>query len=118
MTIRKKYYIAVDFDGTLTVGDLFPDIGPKNKKIIRKIVERKEFLENQGYEVVFILWTCREDIPEGNFLTQAKEYCKKNIPEIPFKYFNESPETCFGYPELVRKISCDEYWDDKAVEVI
>ena len=114
---NNNYYVAVDFDGTI-VKDCFPDVGTRNEKVIRKIIERKEFLESQGYNVTFVLWTCRENLPERNYLTEAINFCKNHIPEIPFKYFNECPETSFGYPELVRKISCDEYWDDKAVEVI
>jgi hypothetical protein len=101
-------YIAVDFDGTLCE-HAFPGIGevkPIHKRLHDLIIQ------NQKEGCKIILWTCREDIPEGNYLTQAVDWCKTQ--GIEFDYINENPECDFGHPEKVRKIVADIYIDDKA----
>lgn len=49
-----KKVIAVDFDGTITLGDNYPDLGIVNKKAIDVINKIKK----RGHEI--IIWTCRD----------------------------------------------------------
>ena len=104
-------YIAVDFDGTLCE-HTFPIIG-KQQAIHKNIMEYVKGQKKKGHKI--ILWTCREDIPEGDYLTQAVEWCKGK--GLEFDYVNENPECDFGHPEKVRKIVADLYIDDKAVSI-
>jgi hypothetical protein len=102
--------IAVDFDGTLCE-HAFPGIG-EIKEIHKKVIEYIRFQHKQGNTI--ILWTCREDIEEGNFLTEAVEWCKKN--DIPIDYINEYPmHGLKGFAS--RKVCADVYIDDKALNV-
>lgn len=112
---KERYYIAVDLDGVLATPVCFPDIGEKNKAVVGALLRHAKYVrEVFKKEVVFILWTCRADLPEkdSDYLTQALNWLKENIPEIHFTYVNENPEVCMGHPELVKKIHADEYWDD------
>lgn len=83
--------IAVDFDGTLCEY-AFPGTG-----------EQKQIHKNV------------EDIPEGNYLTEAIEWCKAK--GLEFDYVNQNPECDFGHPEKVRKIVADCYIDDRAINL-
>ena len=102
--------IAVDFDGTLCE-HRFPEIGKINivhENVIKYIRKQKE------YGCTIILWTCREDLPERKYLTEAVEFCKKN--NIPVDYVNEYPMPGFeGF--ATRKVCADLYIDDKALNV-
>lgn len=98
-----KYYIAVDFDGTL-VEDMFPDIGP-GRKTIQKLLFYYDLLESIDIKPVIILWTCRA----GKYLDDAKTWAYKFLStRIRPRYFNENPERGHGSP----KIFAHEYWDD------
>lgn len=113
------YTIAVDFDGTL-VDNAFPDITQATPKwnVVDKLKNDIEwYSRTYGYDVKLILWTCREDIPEGNFLSEAVDYCYRTFG-LEFDAVNENPWSEWGskYPDKVRKIYADEYWDDKAVK--
>ena len=110
----QNYYIAVDFDGTL-VEHKFPEIGEPREDVKQKLFNHINVLNHHGFSPTLILWTCREDLPERAYLTEAVDWCKEH--EIPIKYVNENPECDFGYPEKVRKIVANEYWDDKAFKV-
>jgi len=103
-----KMTIATDFDGTLCI-DEFPLIGEPRQHVIKWCKDMKK----QGN--ILILWTCREDIPEGNYLTKAVKWC--GLQELKFDYINENPLCNFGHPELVRKIVADVYLDDRAMNV-
>lgn len=110
-------FIAIDFDGTLTVGNRFPNIGPANIPNIETIQKIISMYSEQGYRTVLILWTCREDWPDEpskQFLTEAINWCDDNVP-FKFDYINENPECDFGRPNLVRKIIADLYIDDKSL---
>lgn len=97
--------IAVDFDGTLSLGE-WPGVGPANMELFSFLKNLKE----AGARL--ILWTCRE----GEALRAAVDFCldqgllfdavNDNLPEIVNKYGTNS-----------RKISCDCYIDDRAVFV-
>lgn len=112
--MRKPYFIAVDFDGCLT-RNAFPETGELNYATLIKMLLKKAVMFNAGYDVYYILWTCRENIEERAYLDEAVEFC--TMHEIPIDFVNENPLMNFGRPDLVRKIYADEYWDDKAVVV-
>lgn len=97
--------IAVDFDGCLCQDD-YPAIGPPNWEVIRRA------LAEQEGGAALILWTCRQ----GEYLAQAVNACR--LWGLTFDAINENlPERIAAYGNDCRKISADEYWDDKAVRV-
>jgi len=104
---KANMVIAVDFDGTLCEHE-FPEIGEPKQRIINYIKAEKE----KGATIV--LWTCREDIPERNYLAEAIEWCKAH--DIPIDNVNE-----YTLPEFhgfaSRKVCADIYIDDKALNV-
>lgn len=108
MRTKNKYYIAVDFDGTL-VENKFPIIGDIKSKTIQALQKRITGIHAIcECEIVIILWTCRA----GEYLEDAKEWCKNNLPkELMPKYYNENPERYHESPKVV----ADEYWDDRNV---
>ena len=111
------YTIAVDFDGTL-VTDAFPDINKAkpNYVILLQLLDRvNQIRENEYKDVKLILWTCREDLPEGSYLTDAIDYCKEVLC-LEFDAINENTwsEWQQKYSNKVRKIVANEYWDDRA----
>jgi hypothetical protein len=94
--------IAVDFDGTLCERK-YPDIGAPITPVIEYVKERKAAGD------IIILWTCRV----GVHLENAVEWCKRQ--GLTFDYINENaPERVGQYGGDTRKISADEYIDDKA----
>ena len=106
--------IAVDFDGTLALGNTFPVIaGKPNKLLINWLKYRKNHGDN------ILLWSCRENYgginyKDHHYLDDAIEYCKQfglffdnvnaNLHEKPNEY-----GTLYG-----RKITADLYIDDKS----
>lgn len=100
-------FIAVDFDGTLCINK-FPKIGKVNA-INRKVHEVVKQLKSEGH--ILILWTCREDGPNGKYLKEAIEWCKTQ--GLEFDYINENPESPWG--DTKRKIYADLYIDDKSI---
>lgn len=97
--------IAVDFDGTICAED-WPRIGEANEDMIYTIRDR------QARGDKFILWTCRE----GQLLMEAIEWCQQR--GIEFDAINDNlPEQKKKYRDNPRKVSADEYWDDRAVPV-
>lgn len=97
--------IAVDFDGCLCE-IAWPGIGRPNIPIIQRLIEMK----NDGVKIV--LNTCRV----GTYLSEAVEWCLQH--GLSFDAVNENlPERINEYGGDCRKISADEYWDDKAVRV-
>lgn len=102
--------IAVDFDGTLCE-HRFPDIG-ETKPVHRKVIEYIKFAKKKGATI--ILWTCREDLPDRKYLSEAVEWCKQNY--IPIDFVNEYPMPDFPV-FATRKVCADIYIDDKAVNI-
>lgn len=95
--------IAVDFDGVLCE-NRYPDIGKENNEVIEELKKEKE----KGTKL--ILWTCRE----GKELKEAIKWCAKK--SLHFDAINDNiKERIDQYGNNSRKISADEYWDDKAV---
>lgn len=94
--------IAVDFDGTLSLGVTYPNIGIPNKKLISWLNEQAK----NG--AALILWTCRN----GEHLKKAVEFCKLN--GLIFDAINENlPEHIRLYGRDTRKIYATMYIDDK-----
>lgn len=109
--------IALDFDGTLCHGNLFPAIGEPRMWLIKKAIEWR----NKGHKV--ILWTCREDIlpsdyspywPIGNYLTEAIEWCKSHGLEFDAVNMNLT-ELDDPSAKVSRKIFAHYYIDDKSI---
>ena len=108
----RKRVIAVDFDGTLCTHK-FPEIG-EIKQVHQNVINYVKQCRANGN--IIVLWTCREDLPDRAYLTEAVEWCKEQ--GIEFDSVNEyvNPEvSCFG--KYARKIAADEYIDDKAVNI-
>lgn len=98
-----RWTIAIDFDGTLC-HDAYPNIGPER----RDVIERALTAQRQG--AALILNTCRC----GAALDRAVAWCRAR--GIEFDAVNENlPERVEYYGRDCRKISADEYWDDRAV---
>lgn len=100
---RRAPVWAVDFDGTLSLGNHFPNIGKPNTRLI----ELLKMARLQGIRL--ILWSSRE----GNYLTEAVEWCKDlglefdavndNIPDM-IEYVGGNP----------RKVVAHLFIDDRA----
>ena len=95
--------IAVDFDGTITEEDLYPEIGKIRKHFIDWLIKRK----NQGDNL--ILWTCRT----GDTLEEAIEVCKQNGLTFDAVNKNLYEDIEPGY-KSIRKIIADVYIDDRS----
>ncbi len=103
--------IAIDFDGTLCEHK-FPEIG-EIKEQHQKVID---FIRNEKSKenTITILWTCREDLKERMYLSEAVEWCKNN--DIPIDFVNEYPLPQFkGFAS--RKVCADLYIDDKAINM-
>lgn len=99
--------IATDFDGTLCT-DKWPDIGEPNQQLINHFIE-----ERADGRIKLILWSCRC----GEMLNDAVDWCHDH--GLEFDAVNENiPETVIKFGSESRKISADEYWDDRARRII
>jgi len=99
---KRRVVIAVDFDGVLCENQ-WPQIGPEKKGNIELAKYRKQA------GAALILWTCRC----GEQLDEAVAWCRER--GLEFDAVNENlPERVAFYGSESRKISADEYWDDKA----
>lgn len=95
--------IAVDFDGTICENK-WPNIGRPNRFVIDALKRHKE----NGDQV--ILWTCRS----GALLEAAVQFCR--LAGLEFDAINDNvPERIATFGNNSRKVSADEYWDDKAI---
>lgn len=95
--------LAVDFDGTLSMGN-WPECGPANDGLITFLLKRKMIGDK------IILWTCRE----GKELRDAVEWCR--AMGLEFDAVNDNlPDVINLYGCNSRKISCDFYIDDRAI---
>lgn len=109
----EKMVIAVDFDGTLCIGNNFPLIGEPRLWLIELV--RK--LKQDGHKL--ILWTCRENhggayYENKNYLDDAVSWCSSH--GIEFDAINQNiNEAKYPNVKFCRKIACDWYIDDKAM---
>lgn len=95
--------ITIDFDGCLCENS-YPDIGEPHWDVIDKAIEESEA------GAALILWTCRT----GEKLAEAIYACTGW--GLFFDEVNANLQERIGqYGVESRKISADEYWDDKAV---
>ena len=102
----RRTIIACDFDGTLCESH-YPVIVRPNKPLIEAV----KLLQKLDYEL--ILWTCRE----LDDLTIATDYLKQF--DLVFERANENSPAIIEYFDFdSRKINADEYWDDKAIEIV
>lgn len=108
MTPEGNYIYAVDFDGTLSVGDTeekrWPNTGDPNEDLIKYLVRQRV----EGNKV--ILNTNRT----GDLLVEAVRFCR--VYGLEFDAVNMNlPEMILAYGNDSRKISADFYIDDLAV---
>lgn len=97
--------IAIDFDGCLCE-DAWPDIGEPYWEVIHAAI--REQVDGAS----LILWTCRT----GHLLSEAIEACEGW--GLTFDAVNANlPERLEYYGTESRKISADEYWDDRAMHM-
>ena len=103
-TLRKV--IAIDFDGTITNEDTYPE----TSQLAEYCKETLDYLYNKGY--VLILNTCRT----GVAYSIAIQYLKDNNIYQFFSYFNENdPQRVEMFNGDCRKISADFYLDDRKI---
>lgn len=108
--------IAVDFDGTLALGDSFPDVNNATPNTV--LIRALNHLQSMGHQIV--LWTCRENYggkhyEDGPYLIDAVKFCEQyglNFDAVNKNIGEQDGEegTLYG-----RKISADHYIDDKSV---
>ncbi len=95
-----KYYIAIDFDGTIAEHE-FPEIG---KPVPGAFEWMKRF---QDFGAKLILWTMRSDGQQsGPVLTQAVEFCRQH--GIEFEHINENPQDWTTSPKAYAHIYVDD----------
>lgn len=108
--------IAVDFDGTLALGDSFPDVNKATPNTV--LINALQHLQAIGHQI--ILWTCRENYggkyyEDGPYLIDAVKFCEQH--GLHFDAVNKSIGEKEGeYGTLFgRKIMADIYLDDKSI---
>lgn len=96
--------VMIDFDGTITQENLFPEIG----KVRNHAFEAIKTLQKRGWTCC--LWTCRT----GEQLEKAKRFLETN--GVFMDYYNASPYDEKSYAG--RKPIADIYIDDAAYPTI
>lgn len=97
------YVIAVDFDGCLCDSH-WPELGEPIPEVIAELKRR----QREGCKI--ILWTCRVGKP----LRAACAWCEAH--GLQFDAVNDNlPELKAKFGANPRKITADEYWDDRSV---
>jgi hypothetical protein len=102
----RKQIIAVDFDGTLSLGK-FPDCGPGNESLIsllKKLISRP--IEDRNY---YVLWTSRS----GEYLQNAVLWLHSQ--GLTFDAVNCIPPELLNDLGDTRKIPALYYVDDRAI---
>ena len=110
----KTLTIAIDFDGTLTKNNTFPEIGEPRLWMLKQAIAWR----NAGHKL--ILWTCREDVVNDDYnftkrlyLTEAVNWCKSH--GLEFDAVNKNViEVVYPHVKTSRKINADVFVDDKA----
>ena len=102
MGMKREDIHAVDFDGTLSVGAEWPEIGQANLLLFAHLISRRKC----GHKV--ILWTCRE----GQHLEDAMKFCTKY--GLEFDAVNDNLQECKDfYQNNSRKVFAHHYYDDR-----
>ena len=91
--------IAVDYDGTITKKNTYPEVG----ELKPFVIEALNILREDGHKL--ILWTCRK----GKELQEAVDFLKENGFE-----FDAVNEQIYNYNTLSQKVCADMYIDDAA----
>jgi len=102
---KKELWIAVDFDGTLTTKDAFPDIAPENPYAIDVL---KRF-RREGHKI--ILNTCRR----GEYLKRAVEWMKEKGIEPDAVNDNPFARLIYNDPNPGNKVFAHVYIDDRNI---
>lgn len=97
--------IAVNFDGTITEENSYPNIGIIRTSFVDWLKERQKL----GYKL--ILWTCRT----GNALLDAIHACEDH--HLMFDAVNENLYEKYVDKNISRKIIADLYIDDRAQNI-
>lgn len=102
---KKELWIAVDFDGTLTIRDAWPEIGSENPYAFDVL---KRF-KREGHKI--ILNTCRR----GQSLNDAVEWMSQK--GVAPDSVNDNPwaRTIFNDPNPGTKVFADVYIDDRNI---
>jgi hypothetical protein len=103
--LKKELWIAVDFDGTLTTRDAWPDIAPENPYAIDVI---KRF-KREGHKV--ILNTCRRNEP----LRAAVEWMTTHGIEPDAVNDNPWARAIYNDPDPGTKVFAHVYIDDRNI---
>lgn len=103
--MKKRLVLGIDFDGTI-VEENFPGIG----EIKPETVKLMQVAKDLGHLV--IVWTARSQ----QFEQECIDFLNEN--NIPYDYVNENPEDPYFIKGIQgRKIFCDYYFDDRAINV-
>lgn len=109
----KSGIIAIDFDGTLALGNSFPNVNLAIPNLI--LINWLKNKKKDGYKL--ILWTCRENYggknyPDNPYLIDAINFCNKY--GLLFDSVNANIGECWGECGHLygRKILADLYIDD------
>lgn len=95
---------AVDFDGTLNLAEVYPQLGEPNTELINYLKERQQ----AGDKI--ILWTCRE----GDLLKSAVKFCRNY--GLEFDAVNDNiRENIEHFNNNCRKVFANYYIDDRNV---
>lgn len=98
---------AIDFDGTLVVGDSYPNIGEPNWPVVNKVKR----LQEDGHEIC--LWTCRQ----GEDLNKAVDFCKNTLGLIFDEIMLNKNELSRRFNVTPCKLAADYYIDDRALSI-
>jgi hypothetical protein len=98
---KRRPILAVDFDGTITRANHYPDIGELMPGC------REALTELHDLGAIIVIWTCRE----GPTLDAAIQFLRGNA--IPFDYVNEQTEEMLdAWGNNPRKVFANYYIDD------
>lgn len=114
IVMNKNIILAVDFDGTIALGDSFPNSSNAVPNTV--LLDCLRELHELGCKIV--LWTCREDYggrdyPDHPYLTDAVNFCLQH--NVPIDSVNKNIGENDGEygTQYGRKIRADVYIDDK-----
>jgi hypothetical protein len=100
--------IAIDFDGTICIGDGYPD--PHNGKLRSFTKEIMNFMYDVGIKVV--IWTNRKNIPNTD--VKDKLLMKQWLDEMGIKYHTVNDSTEFApFKYYGRKLYAHMFVDDR-----
>lgn len=100
--------IAIDFDGTICVGNGYPD--PHNGAVRSHAKEIINFMYDMGIKVV--IWTNRKNVPDTDI--KDKMLMKQWLSEMGIKYHTVNDSTHFApFKYYGRKLYAHMFVDDR-----